>query len=69
MRVMPTVQYPQGVCVPRVYVDGVVMAEGWEATVAPDDILGLEIYSRGSLVPSRFGGGSAGCGAIVIWTG
>ena len=28
MRVMPTVQYPQGVCVPRVYVDGVVMARG-----------------------------------------
>lgn len=38
--------------------------------VRPEDIAGLEIYTRAATVPSRFNrGGNARCGVIVVWTG
>jgi hypothetical protein len=69
-------------CAPMVYVDGIRMThrqrrggagaigEAGEAVglVDPLDVEGVEIYRGGATVPGEFGGSTAQCGVILIWT-
>lgn len=69
-------------CAPMVYIDGhrvtsgvspastAAMEEAGEAVnlVHPADIEAVEIYRGPASVPGEFGGSTARCGVIVIWT-
>lgn len=61
-------------CSPPIYVDGFVQSDltvdDLDGLVPPDQIEGLEVYTRQGGVPPQFRSPilSAGCGAIVIWT-
>jgi len=70
-------------CAPLVYVDGVLAIplefdagdprsrlDAGRAVnmVHPSDVEGIEIYRGAGSVPGEFGGYSARCGVIVIWT-
>ena len=60
-------------CFPRVYVDGLLTANGGSEPARLDSFLntmaiaGIEIYSSEAGLPPQFAGGSF-CGVIVIWT-
>jgi hypothetical protein len=63
-------------CAPVVYVDGIPISrspdpeEAGEAVglVHPLDVEGIEIYRGSATVPGEFGGSTARCGVILIWT-
>lgn len=61
-----------GTCVLDVFVDGVevMTPEGFfDGDMVPvDDVLGLEVYLRGTHVPMEYRRGR-GCGAVLVWTG
>ena len=63
-------------CLPRVFVDGVVVepggksrapSQGFDQLVAVTDVAAMEVYRSPAEIPVRFGGMTA-CGVIVIWT-
>lgn len=58
-------------CTPAVFVDGHWMrsftADDIDMYVRPNRLMGIEVYTRGS-VPPQFEPGLSGCGAVVIWT-
>ncbi len=55
---------------PRVFVDGaLIRGADIDEMLNPQDIAGIEIYTRGTEVPPTFNiQGAASCGVIVIWT-
>ena len=61
-----------GSCLPNVWID----KENWGleqavlATLRPDDIMAIEVYTRQGLIPDEFRprGREMGCGALVVWT-
>jgi len=58
-------------CPPAVYVDGILILDGATAIdefVLPHEVEAVEVYKSAASVPARFGGSTAGCGVIVIWT-
>ncbi len=62
-------------CYYRVYLDGVLFVdrgswdEEWARTmISPDHVMGVEVYRRPVEVPVQFGGASAGCGVILVWS-
>jgi hypothetical protein len=63
-------------CAPMVYVDGIRLTHGPDpegageavGLVNPLDVEGIEIYRGSATVPGEFGGSTAQCGVIVIWT-
>jgi hypothetical protein len=59
-------------CKPNVWIDGQNwgMDQGPMRTIRPDDVAGVEVYTRGLLIPDEFQprGIERGCGALVIWT-
>ena len=65
-------------CYPAVYVDGSRWSRPKSGGVGHDpvdfntfytmDLEAVEIYKGAGSVPGEFGGGDAGCGAIVVWT-
>ena len=59
-----------GSCVPAVFMNGVqVPTDGnLDAFITPNDVRGIEIYSRTASVPLEFQSRN-GCGSIVLWTG
>lgn len=60
-----------GVCSPPVFVDGArVNTEfgGLEEVVDIHQISAVEVYTRASNVPLEWGGTTAGCGVLLIWT-
>lgn len=69
-----TIFFPGGTadCLPNVWID----RENWGRdqgvlrTMRPDDVMGVEVYLRSTLVPEEFQprGRDRGCGALVIWT-
>jgi hypothetical protein len=34
----------------------------------PDDIEGIEVYTKPGLAPAQFTNNMSGCGSIVVWT-
>lgn len=58
-------------CTAEVYVDGHLLrgitAQELDGIVAPENIVGMEVYSTGSPKPAQFDSGMSGCGALVIW--
>jgi hypothetical protein len=58
-------------CTPMVFIDGFRLdsatARDIDEWVAPEEIDGIEVYTRNTQVPPQFSSMSA-CGAIVIWT-
>jgi hypothetical protein len=63
--------YTGGYCTPTVYIDGVpirdLTAREVDSWVRPDEIAGMEIYSRAGGAPAEFTR-LDGCGAVVVWT-
>jgi hypothetical protein len=78
---VPGVRYKNGIvkfssgggdCMPNVWIDRVNFGidQGELGLMRPDDIMAIEVYTRGGLVPEEFRprGREKGCGALVIWT-
>jgi hypothetical protein len=62
-------QNPSGAtCVPTIFIDGRRGAIHELYGFAPEQLLGLESYSRPAAVPPRFQTPMSECGAIVVWT-
>ena len=67
-------RFTQGApCLPALYVDGASVrgqrgGRFDDLVPPPEDIDALEIYPGGASVPPRWGGSTAACGVIVIWT-
>ncbi len=59
-----------GSCVPAVYMNGVLVPTdgNLDEFIKPNDVRGIEIYSRTASVPIEFQSRN-GCGSIVLWTG
>lgn len=65
------------VCYPAVFLDGVLVRRGGSAPgprdwpfdeiVAPSDAAAVEAYTNAD-VPPQYGGPSAPCGAVLLWT-
>lgn len=56
-------------CAPRIFVDGMVTDSlGLEREIHPTDLEGVEVYASPSAVPPQFGGATATCGVILLWT-
>ena len=69
-------------CAPMVYLDNarlthesdrnsaLAILEAGRAVnmVHPLDVAGIEVYAGGATVPGQYGGSTARCGVIVIWT-
>jgi outer membrane cobalamin receptor len=55
---------------PVVFVDGVkIYGADLDGALNPEDIAGIEVYTRASNVPQVFNlQGAAACGVIAIWT-
>lgn len=74
----------RGICVPNLYVDGIPVRvdpypkperlrpnglETFEALVPPPELIdAIEAYPGGASIPPQWGGSSAACGVIVVWT-
>jgi len=60
-----------GVCRPVLYLDGVRFAAeeaDLDLLTLPDELEGIEVYSRSLQTPGMFADLGGGCGTIVIWT-
>jgi hypothetical protein len=58
-------------CQPAVFIDGVqIRAEPTELLfqMHPGSVEGIEVYQGAATVPGEFGGSSAQCGVIAVWT-
>jgi hypothetical protein len=64
-------------CAPAIYLDGALVRPGGpqrgggvtlSQIVSPDAVAAIEVFRRASQIPARWGGASAGCGVIVVWT-
>jgi len=55
-------------CIPRVYIDGRPGALHELYAFAPDQIAGVEFYTRASTIPLRFQDVMNPCGVVVLWT-
>ena len=55
-------------CVPNFYIDGRKGALHELYAFIPEQLAGVEVYSRPSIVPSRFANPMSECGAVVVWT-
>ncbi len=61
----------RGYCSPTVYVDGVrvsLSGASLDAVAPLFSIEAAEVYRSASEAPPRYGGGTQGCGVIVLWT-
>ena len=61
----------KGYCRPDLYVDGYLFPSGdmeIDDVVIPDDIEGIEVYTKPGLAPAQFTNNMSGCGSIVVWT-
>ncbi len=58
---------PRG-CPPQYYIDD-QLNNSFGPLVPIRDVEGVEVYTGASSVPAEFGGRTAGCGVIAIWTG
>lgn len=60
-----------GYCQPAVYIDGMRLTELTASDIAmwvrPEELAGMEVYSRGGHVPAEYTR-LDGCGTIVLWT-
>ena len=61
--------FPRG-CVPLIYVDGAALGRGIDidGLMTPEQVEGMEVYTRGVQVPMQYRQTGAACGAIVMWT-
>jgi hypothetical protein len=58
-------------CQPAVFIDGVqIRAKPMELLfeMHPGSVEGIEVYQGAATVPGEFGGSSAQCGVIAVWT-
>ncbi|HEV2672243.1 MAG TPA: carboxypeptidase-like regulatory domain-containing protein [Gemmatimonadales bacterium] len=54
-------------CHPAWYIDGIEVHSFQENTPIRD-VYGIEVYRGTGEIPAEFGGSTAGCGVIVMWT-
>lgn len=59
-----------GVCEPEVLIDGAQAAFGHLVDLLPEEVGGVEVYTRAAHIPSRFvpTGIQPQCGMILVWT-
>jgi len=55
-------------CQPLLYRDGVRVSQLYLDMLWPEDIAGIEVYSRPSEIPIQYNPTGAACGALLIWT-
>lgn len=36
--------------------------------ISPGDVEAIEVFAGSSQIPAEFGGSTAGCGVIALWT-
>ncbi|MFN8574729.1 MAG: carboxypeptidase regulatory-like domain-containing protein [Gemmatimonadaceae bacterium] len=63
--------FGNSVCIPTLYVDGFSYKAGevqLDDLLNPDQIEGIEVYTRQSQAPVQFTNTMSGCGSIVVWT-
>jgi len=61
----------EGYCRPDLYVDGYLFPSGdmeIDDVAIPDDLEGIEVYTKPGLAPAQFTNNMSGCGSIVVWT-
>ena len=54
-------------CHPAWYIDG-IQVHSFQENTPIRDIYGIEVYRGTGEIPAEFGGSTAGCGVIVMWT-
>lgn len=54
-------------CHPAWYIDG-IQVHSFDENTPIRDIYGIEVYRGSGEIPAEFGGSTAGCGVIVMWT-
>lgn len=72
----PSLQGPDGLCGPTVYLDGILFERGGRGSKSsflnriaqPDQIAGLEVFSSSATTPLQYNGQGSDCGVILIWT-
>ncbi len=60
-----------GLCQPDLYVDGMYFSSGTaelDELVLPDEIDGIEVYTRQTQAPMQYANRKNGCGSLVVWT-
>jgi hypothetical protein len=60
-----------GMCRPDLYVDGLHFRSGdaeLDELVNPEDIDGIEVYTRQTQAPMQYADRMSGCGSVVVWT-
>ncbi|HMA40896.1 MAG TPA: carboxypeptidase regulatory-like domain-containing protein [Gemmatimonadales bacterium] len=55
-------------CLANLFIDGIESVWDQIGSYKPEDIIGIEVYPRQSVVPTRFQKISSGCGAVLVWT-
>jgi len=55
-------------CEPKYVLDNLPSDSYIIESLEPRDIVGIELYRGASEMPAEFGGSTAACGAVVIWT-
>lgn len=54
-------------CRPAWYIDG-IQVHSFQENTPIRDVYGIEVYRGSGEIPGEFGGSTAGCGVIVMWT-
>lgn len=54
-------------CHPAWYIDG-IQVHSFDENTPIRDVYGIEVYRGSGEIPAEFGGSTAGCGVIVMWT-
>jgi hypothetical protein len=62
-----TVRAGRQTCRPTFFLDGIPVNPSVATAVSLDNLLGVEVYTRPSIIPVAFGDGST-CAAIIVWT-
>lgn len=63
-----------GTCYPSIYIDGVLVHRAGDEPaylneiIGPDQVAGVEVFQGAAEVPVQYGGTSASCGVIAVWT-
>jgi hypothetical protein len=72
-RPVTSIRQPDNTCIPRYYLDGVLLAAGPESaapvmSLGAGELQAVEVYRGSATVPAEFGGSASQCGVIVVWT-
>ncbi|MGH7645423.1 MAG: carboxypeptidase regulatory-like domain-containing protein [Gemmatimonadales bacterium] len=65
---MPARGTARGRCTPNIYIDGLRSSVEGLGAYRPEDMVGVEVYTRGSDAPGRYQPIDTECGVVLVWT-